>query len=450
MKSTVFRLVVRLGLALHFCFAWVNVSMGQKEAGKVAWLVANADYKSQPLKNPHNDINLIRDSLQSIGFDVYSHYDLETVSDFQVAVREVMSVMLESSASEFLFYYSGHGIQVNGENYLMPTQADIQDEFEVPTRCYSVTSDLVQRTAALDSCASIIVLDACRVNPFEAGRYRSFASGKGLAKLDCPKGCLMAYSTEPGKVAEDGAGRNTSVYAEAFARNILVEGEEIQSILNRVQREVIIQTDERQFPVYESKLAVPVVFNPSGVLSLAEIEDNINFLESQLSQISEADILNGDYLWRLEEIADIVIKNEGQFRTKKDLSDRIVVAASMLLLLRSEWHAWNLWQDANSDEFESRLAWTLETLDMSAGIKVVDFHQLLLRLKLIDLEVDASGDGLAVAELEDFLDELSEFDGFWVGSRFRILSLMSMPLGGDQTSFLCSKRGGSVQNFCET
>ena len=413
----------------------------------MAWLVANADYKSQPLKNPHNDINLIRDSLQSIGFDVYSHYDLETVSDFQVAVREVMSVMLESSASEFLFYYSGHGIQVNGENYLMPTQADIQDEFEVPTRCYSVTSDLVQRTAALDSCASIIVLDACRVNPFEAGRYRSFASGKGLAKLDCPKGCLMAYSTEPGKVAEDGAGRNTSVYAEAFARNILVEGEEIQSILNRVQREVIIQTDERQFPVYESKLTVPVVFNPPGVLSLEEIENTVEMLETRMNEMVQSDILDNDFLSTLEAGANQLIQNVDQWAARPELAERVFGACWMVLMLRSEWLAWEAPSDWDIRKMDEQIDVLTNILERRLSDNNGDYGVLLDMLAMTRLECAGLSASMYASELELCLSSILASPSVPLSTRFRAIAAMTFfsSLDIDEMS-ICGEKGGQFQN----
>lgn len=173
------------------CFSWANLGFAQTEESRVAWLIGNAKYEVEhPLKNPVNDIELVRDSLESIGFDVIQSVNIRTFEEFKEKRIEVFNVLKRDSVAVFVFYYAGHAIQIPVENesanYLIPTKAQFSDLEDANRLCIELHSNLIRPFDALESCVKVFVLDACRVNPYESRRYRSGVSGKGLAAMTDP------------------------------------------------------------------------------------------------------------------------------------------------------------------------------------------------------------------------------------------------------------------------
>ena len=168
-------------------------------AQRIALVIGNANYKDAPLTNPVNDARAISKALSDSGFTVI----LRENADQRVilgALREFGDKLRAGGTG--LFYYAGHGMQIKGRNYLIPVGASIEREDEVAYSAVDAQAVLDKMEAAGNG-ANIMILDACRNNPFT----RSTRSGQaGLAQMDAPVGTLVAFATSPGAVASDGAG----------------------------------------------------------------------------------------------------------------------------------------------------------------------------------------------------------------------------------------------------
>jgi len=168
---------------------------------KVALVIGNSGYSSAPLKNPVNDAIDISNSLELLGFEVVRGTDLNR-KQLRQRVREFGSLLTKADVG--FFYFAGHGIQFNGENYLIPVSVDINSEDEVVDEAISISS-ILHKMEGAGNAINIVVLDACRNNPF-ARSYRS--ASRGLTRMDGPTGSYIAYATAPGMIASDGKGKN--------------------------------------------------------------------------------------------------------------------------------------------------------------------------------------------------------------------------------------------------
>lgn len=171
---------------------------------RIALVIGNAAYPSTPLRNPANDAVDVSATLLQLDFEVI-HLENATFLEMENAVRKFGSLLKESSGIG-IFFYAGHGLQVNGRNYLLPIDADIQDETEVKHKALDVDFVMGKMELAKNN-VNLLILDACRNNPFER-RFRS-GVGRGLAQMTAPRGTVIWYATRPGKVALDGDGRNS-------------------------------------------------------------------------------------------------------------------------------------------------------------------------------------------------------------------------------------------------
>ena len=219
-----------------------TASSGEK---RVALVIGNAAYPGAgALKNPVNDANDIAAKLKKLGFDVTVRTDmryrdmLRSLTDFGDKVKE---------GSEALFFYAGHGMQVKGRNYLIPVDAEIRTEGSVSSEAVDVDQLLDKLSQAR---LSIVILDACRNNPFER-RFRG--GGQGLAQINAPTGTLIAYATAPGKVAADGDGRN-GLYTQELLKAMDIPGMKIEDVFKRVRGNVIRVTGDAQTPWESSSL----------------------------------------------------------------------------------------------------------------------------------------------------------------------------------------------------
>ncbi len=234
---------------------------------KTALVIGNSSYTSMRLDNPVNDAADISKNLKILGFEVI-HKENLTRKQMRAAIRD-FGKKLKAKGGTGIFFYAGHGMQVSGKNYLIPIGADIQSEFEVPDE--SVEADFLLR--ALDDSKNplnIIVLDACRDNPFS----RSFRSSvKGLARMEGGSGTLIAYSTGPGNVASDGQGRN-SPYTKHLLNYMTQTGLSIEQVFKRVRVGVEKDSGGKQTPWETSSLRGDFYFVP-------EIIQNINKPQNQ-------------------------------------------------------------------------------------------------------------------------------------------------------------------------
>ena len=222
---------------------------------RVALIIGNSAYEhTTPLPNPKNDAVVLTRVLKRLGFDVVSGIDLKR-PEFEKTVRTFASKL--KSADVGLFFYSGHGLQVNGNNYLVPIDAKLVDEADLDFAM--VKMNAVMRQMERNSKTNLIFIDACRDNPLarnlarSMGRTRSASIGRGLAPVRSGIGSMITFATEPGNVALDGAGSN-SPFTTALVRHIETPGLDIAELLRRVRREVIDSTAGRQVPWNHSSL----------------------------------------------------------------------------------------------------------------------------------------------------------------------------------------------------
>lgn len=209
---------------------------------RVALVVGNASYPSAPLRNPVNDANDISSALRQSGFEVIQVRN-GTKSEMRAAIREFGDKL--STHDVGLFYYSGHGLEVKGRNYLIPVNADILREDEVPDQGVDVNL-VLEKMATADKGINIVILDACRDNPF-ARSFRSLS--RGLALMDAPRGTLIAYSTSPGRVAYDGdPSERNSPYTRHLLENIRKPNMPIEQVFKEVRRSVFDNTKGSQIP----------------------------------------------------------------------------------------------------------------------------------------------------------------------------------------------------------
>ncbi len=224
---------------------------------RVALVVGNATYKSDPLDNPVNDARLVAKSLGAAGFQVTLRENLDRRGLFE-AMRAFGNQLNEDTVA--LFYYAGHGLQLRDRNYLVPIDAEIQTEDEIPVSALDV-GFILDRMASARSRVNIVILDACRNNPF-AGRPKS--GTQGLAQMDAPVGTLLAFATAPGKLAADGQGSN-GWYATHLAQQLLVPGVPIEIMFRRVREGVVKDSREQQIPWESSSLRGDFAFIPGNI-----------------------------------------------------------------------------------------------------------------------------------------------------------------------------------------
>ena len=215
---------------------------------RIALVIGNSAYASGPLLNPVNDARLIGETLKSLGFVPIVRLDADQIT-MKRAIQEFGAALEKAAPGAVgLFYYAGHGVQLNGRNYLIPTRAHIEREGDVDIEAVSADWVIEQMRYARNG-LNIVILDACRNNPFT----RSMRSPeRGLATMDAPAGILIAYSTAPGAVAEDGSGRN-SPYTRALTQAML-EHQPVEQVFKHVRVGVMGATAGKQVPWEASSL----------------------------------------------------------------------------------------------------------------------------------------------------------------------------------------------------
>jgi len=223
----------------------------QQDEKRLALVIGNSNYDKGPLKNPVNDALLMQSTLDSLGFDVILGTNLETKDDFIKTVREFGNKRRDYDVA--FVYYAGHGIQVGAENFLLPTKVNFETEFDVMDFGVSV-QNIMRYLTSMTNQVNILVLDACRDNPFEGNWNKSRSvKGKGLAKIQPPTGSLIAYSTDVGNTAADGDGEN-SIYCKTLCQNMLLQDVSLDQIFRNVRTEVLNASGGNQRPVESTQL----------------------------------------------------------------------------------------------------------------------------------------------------------------------------------------------------
>lgn len=247
---------------------------------RFALVIGNSAYQRSPLANPRNDAKAMSASLAAVGFSV------TTLTDADLAtMREAVLAFgrrLRGSDSVGLFYYAGHGVQVDGENYLIPVGADITDSSEIPLLALSL-GELLKTMERAESRLNIAILDACRDNPYSTGA-RSLT--RGLAPVKAPAGTLIAFATGPGQVALDGNGAN-SPYSGALSQSIVEFGIPLEETFRRTRRIVLEATDKKQIPWEHSSLTGEFYFRPKVAEPEARMMRDEGFDEVNLAELAE-------------------------------------------------------------------------------------------------------------------------------------------------------------------
>lgn len=254
-------LLVAVLLSLVGLAVAANAAGSSPSEKKVALIIGNSVYRhAVTLPNPRNDAALMAATLKDSGFEVIEGIDLS-----KAAMTDIVDRFTEKAydANVALIFYAGHGVQVDGQNYLIPVDAELTSPAHLRTRAIRV--DDMMTSLPPDPAVSVVILDACRDNPLartlaaSLPKSRSSALGVGLAPVEASSqsngsgGVIIAYATDPGSVALDGKGEN-SPYTSALAKNIAIPGLEIQSALTRVRAEVTEKTLGRQRPWHNASL----------------------------------------------------------------------------------------------------------------------------------------------------------------------------------------------------
>ena len=234
-------------------------AMPASAAQRVALVIGNGAYEyTDPLRNPVNDAADVAAVLKGLGFTVIEGRDLDRGA-FGEKLREFARAARGAEAA--LFFYAGHGLQVNGENYLLPIDARLREDIDLDFEALELRAVLRQ----MRSRTNLVFLDACRDNPLaqdlarSMGASRSAAIGRGLGRVDAASSTLIAYATQPGNVAADGTGRN-SPFTTALLEHIAVPGRSVNDLLTAVTDEVATATAGRQQPWTHSSLRKPFYF----------------------------------------------------------------------------------------------------------------------------------------------------------------------------------------------
>ena len=226
---------------------------------RLALLIGNGAYEDLGrLRNPVNDMLLMAGALRGVGFEVIERAEADQAT-MKRAIQE-FGQRLEDAGRDAvgLFYYAGHGIQINGINYMIPLNANIARQPDVEIEAVKLDWVLEQMEHARNR-MNILILDACRNNPLS----RSFRSSEqGLSRIDAPRGTLIAYATAPGSVSFDGDGQN-SPYTEALASTMAEPGLVVETVFRNVRVKVMAATGDRQIPWESSSLTGPFEFSPA-------------------------------------------------------------------------------------------------------------------------------------------------------------------------------------------
>ncbi|WP_042777579.1 caspase family protein [Sinorhizobium fredii] len=321
---------------------------------RLALVIGNSDYTmSRDLPAAARDAEDIGAALEGLGFQVIGGRDLDR-EEMVSAVDEFAKRSL--NADSVLFYYAGHGLQVDGVNYLIPVDAELRAVQDLPGA--TVSLDSVMKTLSRSEAIRLIFLDACRNNPIPEEMMSG--RGAGLASIENAAGFLVAYSTQPGNVALDGAGRN-SPFAKALLSHIGKAGQDIASLMISVRRDVIAATGGFQVPWENSSLTRQFYFVPGDpdymspealLFRLAGKERDRKIMEAYLSRYPEGvyaadirsmqqqkpapaegeDVKSADLIWtiarsqRMKALVDIYLE---RFPTGAHRSEAVALQAAL-------------------------------------------------------------------------------------------------------------------------
>jgi len=290
------------------------------QSGRIALVIGNGDYEhAAGLRNPVNDAKDVSAQLKLLGFKVIERYDVE----LREMKRTIDAFGQELGEHEVgLFYFSGHGIQVHGYNYLIPVDANLQSESDAEYECVNA-GRVLSKMEGSGVKTSIIILDACRNNPFENSWERGLTSS-GLAFMEAPTGSLIAYSTAPGNTASDGSGKN-GLYTKHLLKQIGDPEHNLIQVFQEVRKNVREESGGQQVPWESTSLEADFFFNQTGYRidifqdQLAEREtlDASRKVMKTFGEIKE----DPSFLWAEAEGSDV---EEADMHARNELTTKIM------------------------------------------------------------------------------------------------------------------------------
>ena len=267
-----------LFLPLPYAELWAQSDGATRllRAPKLALVIGNSAYRNvETLLNPGNDARAIAAALAESGFAVTTVLDAprERLAE---AIRLHVEA-LSKSKGVGLFYFAGHGVQLAWRNFLLPVDAAIAKLEDIPAQCVDV-SELIGGIKKAANPMNVIILDACRENPFGTVRVEQ----KGLSQMDAPPGTLLAYATAPGNLAADGAVGANGLYTGNLLREMRVREAKIEDVFKRVRLGVRLASRGAQIPWESTSLEEDFYFNPPEQLrKLSQDEEERVFAEER-------------------------------------------------------------------------------------------------------------------------------------------------------------------------
>jgi len=259
-------LLMRTIAAALCAVCWMLSGTSAHADRRVAFVVGNGAYVHvDPLPNPPIDAKAMAALLRNAGFDVVEGINLD---------RDAMTARLREfalktpGADVAVFFYAGHGIAVNGRNYLIPVDGDLKSEVDVKLGA-AIDIDVTLDQTMAEAKVKLVFLDACRDNPFaakirSASRSRSVTVATGLAEMKSGEGTLIAFATGPGQTALDGDTGGNSPFTRALLAHVAAPGVEIQQAMTQVRADVSAQTAKQQLPWGHTNLTGAVYLNPAA------------------------------------------------------------------------------------------------------------------------------------------------------------------------------------------
>jgi len=256
---------------------WTCISTVSFAGSRNALVIGNNGYKhARALVNPKNDATAMAAALEAVGFDVVLRVDADLKTS-KAALREFIDKLPKERTPDAvaLVYFAGHGVQINGENYLVPVDATMARDYEVPDETIAMNS-IMRGLETASAGLNLLILDSCRNNPFSRSwRGTRSADSGGLAiPKDAPQGMFIAFSTSPGDVAEDGEGEN-SPYTEALLKHLPTPEKSFEQVFKLVGRDVSKATSGDQQPWFNSKFYGDFSFVPEGGSSADSLDPKL-------------------------------------------------------------------------------------------------------------------------------------------------------------------------------
>jgi hypothetical protein len=250
-----------LGVVLMLFLSWTVPALADKShplnasGERLALVIGNKDYPKRPLINPVNDARDIKAALEKVGFRVIYRENAD-LAGMDNAVREFVHHLGKDTVG--LFYYSGHGAQADGSNFLIPVGADIESKSELKARAYDA-SIILGEMQEVGNQVNIVILDACRNSPYKGLR----GTENGMASMFGPKGSIIAYSTAPGSVADDNTSGRNGLYTSYLKKYLVQPGLTIEEMFKKV-RESVLEENRDQVPWENSSIIGQFCFAGCG------------------------------------------------------------------------------------------------------------------------------------------------------------------------------------------